>query len=32
MNADPLLIEVCKREKPLAPYAPPGADKIVDKV
>ena len=32
LKADPLLIEVCKREKPLIPYAPPGTKKIVDKV
>ncbi len=32
MKADPLLIEVCKRDKPLTPYAPPGSNKIVDKV
>ncbi len=32
LKADPLLIEVCKREKPLIPYAPPGTDKIVKSI
>jgi lipopolysaccharide/colanic/teichoic acid biosynthesis glycosyltransferase len=29
LNADPALIEVCKRDKPLVPTAPPGSDEIV---
>jgi len=29
LNIDPLVIEVCKREKPLTPYPPPGATEIV---